>query len=80
MTKDERKQLKINLVMFAKAYEYLAKQGLRQVLSTGYRLSSTVFEELYGNQFTKEEKDIGEYAQRSITIEGHKFFALFKKE
>lgn len=81
MTPAERKQLKQNLVMFAKAHKYLEKKGLiGAYMDSTYQLSSAVFNELFDGQFKKKKSFNPEYNEHSITVDGHTFMALFQKE
>ena len=81
MSPDEKKQLKQNLKMFAQAHQYLKGKGLLNVFqSSGCHLSSEVFYELFNGQFKKKKSFSPEYDEHSVTIDGYKFFALFKKE
>jgi hypothetical protein len=80
MTPTEKKQLKQNLVMFAKARDYLEKQGLVGVYSMGYQLSWATFSELFEGQFKKKTERIDDYMEYEVKIDGHTFFGLKHKD
>jgi len=80
MSPADKKQLKQNLVMFAKAHKYLKGKGLAAIYANDYQLSPEVFDELFSGQFQKKEGFNDEKDEHSITMGGYTFSALFKKE